>query len=216
MAPSVGEDAPPVDGHSNEVEEIVNPRDLPNETEARREVAASDVTKTTTEETGDLQQTSQDSVRVDSDDPETEEHTSSSVNVKTNYHRPQFKAMKRQSSVRDKITQRDTHRSSSRGGRLPGLKGKEETLMITVSGEKGTPDSFDGQVATLREILLRKTKSERIPITPTGVIDWGKIHYDVKNELERLTKISGRLDAFITTEMVDSVPLEDIFGKPRK
>ena len=137
--------------------------------------------------------------------------------MKTNYHRPQFKAVNRQSSGRDKLTQRDTHRSSSRGGRIrPGLKGKEETLLITVSGEKGTPDSFDGQVATLREILLRKTKSERIPITPKGVIDWGKIHYDVKNELYRLTKISGRLDAFTTTEMVDSVPLEDIFGKPRK
>ena len=43
-APSVGEDAPPVDGHSNEVEEIVNPRDLPNETEARREVVSTVMT----------------------------------------------------------------------------------------------------------------------------------------------------------------------------
>ena len=82
-------------------------------------------------------------------------------------------------------------------------------------GERMRTDSIDGQMEILREVLLRKHKSDRIPISHKGIVDWGKIHIEVKNELYSLGKVSGKMDAFVTRQDVGSVSLEEICGKTK-
>lgn len=76
-------------------------------------------------------------------------------------------------------------------------------------------DTIEVQMMSLKQALRRTSRSERIPIKK-GMVDWSRVHADVKNELYQLTKISHRIDTFVTDSNVESVSVEDIFGKPKK
>lgn len=118
-------------------------------------------------------------------------------------------------------TRGELGKESAKGqGRREKPKGDEEAASSGQhkrSRHTPDPDSLEGQADIIRDLMMRKMGTDRVPLKH-GKVNWNKMHFDVKNELYSQRKVGNKLDSLNVRGAPENgdISWEEIIGKPKK